>query len=173
MPRVFLTPESLSMAERESLWLCAVIFLAAEMCCTKLRLRRKTADVGLWQSFLPQSATTKQRRENVTRTSSLTAPCEWIITPLWLRAGRRRYRSSSNPLTLKPFQPGSPALRQVIRRWHWAGCDTLRSFKNKKIFLVEKRSGKWNDSPRWLSTRSSSKRWDGDTGGGGGRAVAS
>lgn len=150
--------------KRESLWLCSVTFWAAEMCCTELRLREKTADVGLWQSFLPWICNNKAAE----------GKCHPRIIPdgpAWMNnysaLTQVRVKKVKKPLTLLPrksFQMGSPASWHVIRRWHWGGCDMQRSFRNKKVFLVAKRSGKWNDSPQQLSTCSSSKRWDGDMG---------
>lgn len=78
----------------------------------------------------------------------------------------KELKGKSHTLTLKPFQIGGPASWHVIRCWHWGGSDMLRYFRNKKILLVAKRSGKWNDSPQQLGTCSCSKkkmRW-GDMG---------
>lgn len=127
----------------------------------ELEGREKTADVRLWLSFLPQMCYNKADEGKC-------QPCIIPDEPAWMnnyycdlgqgKEGIEIY----NPLTLKPFHIGSPASRHVIKRGCWGGYDMPRSFGNKKIFLVAKHSGKWNDSPQRLST--SSKRWDGNMG---------
>lgn len=120
----------------------------------------------MWESDYPfclRSATTKLARENVSRASSQMSLHEWIIITVTQGQGKEGIEIY-NPLTLKPFQIGSPASRHAIKRGCWGGCDMPRSFGNKKIFLVAKHSGKWNDSPQRLSTCSPSKRWDGNMG---------
>ncbi len=149
--------------EGEALWLCSVIFLAGEMCCAEVRLREKTADVKLWQSSLPWICINKAAEGKCHLHINTDGPA-WMNNYCALTQVREVSTKPPKPLTLKPFQMGSPASWHVIRRWQWGGCDMPRFFGNEKIFLVAKRSGKWNDSPQQLSACSFSKRRDGDTG---------
>lgn len=129
------------------------------MCCTKRRPREKTADVRLWQSSLPWIYNNKAAEGKCHPRTIPDGPAWMNIFFFYFHSGQEKEgKETSNALTLKPCQIGGPASWRVIRRWHWGGSDMLRYFRNKKIFLVAKRSGKWNDSPQQLGTCSSSTK---------------
>lgn len=151
------------MRDWESQWLCSVIFWAAEMCCTELRLREKTADVSLWQSFLPWISNNKAAKGKCHPHIIPDGPA-WMNNYSSLTQGKEGKKNFNTLTFWNHFQMASPASWHMIRHWHWGGCDMPRSCRNKKVFLVAKRSGKWSDSPQQLSSCSSSKRWDGDVG---------
>ena len=123
---------------------------------------RKQQMLRLRQSFpaldLPQQSSWRKM-------SSLTAPAWMNNYPTLTQVRGSEAGGTSNPLNVKGSQMGSPASWHVIRRWHCGSpCHAKILLEMKKIFLMAKRSGKWNDSPQQLSTCSSSRRRGGDMG---------